>query len=121
MAMRVMRFGRPWYGCWDLVWAVSAAIMVLGLTIPFLVTQIGSALSCQLNAACGGPSWLTPAAWAAWVSALINAVVAVRMAAREAATGQQRTITRIAILITFVCAGFVLLSLASSHGASAPD
>jgi hypothetical protein len=55
------------------------------------------------------------------VSALINAVVAVRTAAREAATGQQRTITRIAILIAFVCAGFVLLSLAWSHGASPPD
>jgi len=121
MAMRVMRSGRPWYGCWDLVAAIWAAITMLGLTIPFLVAQVGSTLSCQLNGACGGPPWLTPAAWAAWVSALINAAVAVRMATREAATGQRRTLTRITILITFACAGFVLVSLAWIHGASPPD
>jgi hypothetical protein len=68
--MQVMRSGRPWYGSRDLVVAVWAAITMLGLTIPFLVAQVGSTLSCQLNGA---------------------------------------------------CAGFVLLSLAWSHGASPPD
>ena len=119
--MQVMRSGRPWYGSRDLVAAVWAAITMLGLTIPLLVAQVGSTLGCQLNGACGGPSWLTTAAWVAWVSALINAAIAVRMAAREAGTGQRRTFTRVAILITFACAGFVLLSLAWSHGASPPD
>jgi hypothetical protein len=121
MAMQVMRSGRRWYGSWDLVAAVWAAITMLGLTIPFLVAQVGTTLNCQLNASCGGPSWLTPAAWFVWVLAVINAAIAVRMAAREAGTGQRRTFTRIAVLVTFVCAGFVLLSLVWIHGASPAD
>ena len=121
MAMQVIRSGRPWYGCWDLVAAVWAAITMIGLTIAFLASQIGSTVGCQLNSTCGGPSWLTSAAWAAWVSALINVALAIRLAAREAASGQRQRFTRIAILITFGCAGFVLFSLAWSHGAAPQD
>jgi hypothetical protein len=55
MAMPVMRSGRPWYGCLDLVAAVWGRIIVLGLTIPFLTAQIGSTVSCHIADSDGSP------------------------------------------------------------------